>query len=371
MTKVLEINVDDLNYGGVFSLVKNVIENKKGDVKIDIGAIEKFENENNVTILEQAGSDVYYVGYHGNKIIKQFMCYKNLKQLLKKQSYDIVHIHADVANKLFVSGLSAKHAGVKKIILHSHSAGADGHHRTLKVIYHKFCRRFLKWIGNEYAACSQLAAEWMFPNIDASRIQLIHNGVDLDRFRYNVEIRNKVRAELKVDDKILLGHVGRFCYQKNHEYLINIFEAVRKKGINAELLLVGDGEEKERIYNIVKEKGLDQHVIFYGTSTRVNELFQAMDVFLLPSHFEGLPIVGVEAQAAGLPVLFSDKITSQAKLIAPVEYLSIHEECIKDWVTQIDKYRNYTREDTYDELAEQKFRIQDTVNSFLALYKND
>ena len=131
-------------------------------------------------------------------------------------------------------------------------------------------------------------------------------------------------------DEILLGHVGRFCYQKNHEYLVAVFEEVRKQGINAKLLFVGDGEEKEKIYAIVKEKKLESDVIFYGTSTRVNELFQAMDIFLLPSHFEGLPIAGVEAQAAGLPVIFSDKITRQAKIITPVKYLSIAADCTEE-----------------------------------------
>lgn len=369
MTKVLEINVDDLNFGGVFSLVKNVIENKKDDIEIDIGAIEKFENEDNVVFLKKYGSDVYYIGYNGNKILKQFICYMRLKKLLKQQSYDIVHIHADVANKLFVPGLSAKRAGIKQIILHSHSAGVDGHHRILKVVFHKVCRRFLKAIGTEYVACSGLAARWMFPDMDESEVTFIHNGVDLNKFRYNIEVRNKIRAELKVNDEMLLGHVGRFCYQKNHEYLINIFEEVRKRGMNAKLLLVGNGEEKEKIYGIVKEKGLENDVVFYGTSTKVHELFQAMDIFLLPSHFEGLPIVGVEAQAAGLPVIFSDKITQQAKIITPVKYLSIGGECAEDWAAQICRYRDYKREDTYRQLAEQGFSIHDTVDSFLLLYK--
>lgn len=371
MTRVLEINVDDLNFGGVFSLVKNVISNKKDDIKIDIGAIEKFENEDNVAFLKKHGSDVYYIGYDGNKILKQFMCYMHLKKLLKQQSYDIVHIHADVANKFIASGLSAKRAGIKKIILHSHSAGVDGHHRILKVIFHKFCRRFLRTIGTGYAACSGLAARWMFPDMDETEITFIHNGVDLHKFRYHIGVRNKIRMELKVKDEILLGHVGRFCYQKNHEYLVAVFEEVRKQGINAKLLFVGDGEEKEKIYAIVKEKKLESDVIFYGTSTRVNELFQAMDIFLLPSHFEGLPIAGVEAQAAGLPVIFSDKITRQAKIITPVKYLSIAADCTEDWVAQIRKYSDYKREDTYRQLAEQKFSIHDTVDGFLSLYKDE
>ena len=222
MNRILEINVDDLHSGGVFSLVKNVIINKSDSLQIDIAAIEKFQDKKNIDELSAYGTNVYYVGYEGSKWKKQFVCYSNLKKLLKKQSYNCVHIHADVANKLLVSGLAAKSVGVKKIILHSHAAGVDGKHRKLKKIFHKLCRRMLKHIGNEYVACSNLAATWMFPNIPPNKIVTINNGVDLDKFRYNITKRRQMRVELGIDSEILLGHVGRFAYQKNHEYLIEI-----------------------------------------------------------------------------------------------------------------------------------------------------
>lgn len=367
--KILEVNVDDLHSGGVYSLVKNVIINKNSDVKIDIGAIEKFVNPNNIEMLKKHNADVYYVGFEGSKWKKQFVCYHKLKKFLKENPYDCVHIHADVANKLLVSGLAAKHARIKKIILHSHAAGIDGNHRGTKRFFHKVCRVFLKNIGTDYVACSDLAAAWMFPKEENVHKKIINNGVDLEKFHYDVKKRADVRKQLEIDDAIVLGHVGRFAYQKNHEFLVMIMDLIKKEHLNMKLLLIGEGPEEERIRALVKEKQLDDLIVFYGNSNYVNELFQAMDIFLLPSHFEGLPIVGVEAQAAGLPVLFSNQITKEAKIIAPVEFLSISESNVCEWIGKIKQYSKYIRQDTYQELKKHKFSIQDTIDSFLDLYK--
>lgn len=369
MINVLEVNVDDLCSGGVFSLVKNVIKNKDSSFHIDIAAIEEFEKKENVEMLSNYGCKVYYIGYKKNKIKKQFVAYKNLKKLIKERKYDCVHIHADVANKLLVSGLAAKNAGAKKVILHSHAAGVDGNHRFIKRIIHYFCRVFLKGIGTDFVACSDLAAEWMFPNMDKENIQIIKNGIDLKKFEYDPGKRSQIRAQLGLSSDIVLGHVGRFAYQKNHDYLIQIVEAIKTIDKSVRLLLIGEGPDESRIRTLVHEKELDDIVIFYGTSTAVNDLFQAMDIFLLPSHFEGLPIVGVEAQASGLPVLFSDQITREAKITEPVEFLKITQDGIQEWVNKVQMYSNYNRYDTYSELKKKGFSIQDTVNDFLKLYQ--
>lgn len=367
--RVLEVNVDDLHMGGVYSLVKNIIVNNKTNIKIDIGAIEKFVNIQNIKMLKRYNCDVYYIGFEGSKWKKQFICYSRLKRLLQNQRYDCVHIHADVSNKLLVSGLAAKHAGIKKIILHSHAAGVDGNHRGFKVLFHRVCRRLLKCIGTDYVACSDLAAKWMFPNIRIENIKIINNGIDLDKFRYDPEKRIDVRRKLGFEENIILGHVGRFAYQKNHEYLLQIMERVKKNNSNVKLLLIGEGPEEKRIRFLVHEKKLDNVVLFYGISDAVNDLFQAIDIFLLPSHFEGLPIVGVEAQAAGLPVLFSNHITRNAKIIKPVEFLDIAENNIGEWIDRIQEYMHYKRVDTYQELKSHMFSIDNTIDSFMDLYK--
>ena len=311
---VLEVNVDDLNMGGVYGLVKNVITNNfDRSIKIDIAAIEHFANTKNIELFNERGTQVFYVGYDGNKLLKQIKCYSNLRKLIKNNNYEYVHIHADVANKLFTSGLAAKYSGAKKVILHSHAAGVDGKHRKVKKYIHKFCRRFLKYIATDYVACSEVAAKWMFPNVESEKIVIVNNGVDLDKFRFDAAVRYQIRNKLGIKDEILLGHVGRFCYQKNHEYFIEILKEIRKRNIKAKLLLIGEGPDEQDFKEKIRKEQLDDMVIFYGTTNKVQELFMAMDVFLLPSHFEGLPIVGVEAQASGLPVILSDQIDRSAK----------------------------------------------------------
>lgn len=371
ISKVLEINVDDLNMGGVFSLVKNVIVHNHDQIQIDIAAIEKFSSEENIQLFKKYGTEVYYVGYEGNKWIKQLICFHRLKKLMKENKYECVHIHADVANKLLVSGLAAKCAGVKKIILHSHAAGVDGNHRNMKERIHKVCREILKWIGTDFVACSDVAAQWMFPDMQSENIVLIKNGIDLNKFCYDEQIRKKIRSQLRLEDKIVVGHVGRFCYQKNHDYFIKILQQIKKSNVNMVLLLVGEGPDEQRFRNKLKEQNLEEYVIFYGVSKKVQELFMAMDVFVLPSHFEGLPIVGVEAQAAGLPVIFSDKITREAKLKEDVVYLGIEDKDAESWVKNIIQLSEtkIDRRAAYMKLKDQKFDIEDTIANLMTLYK--
>ena len=369
MSKVLEINVDDQNLGGVYALVSNVIHRKIPEQKIDIAAIEPFEHPENVEDLASCGTEVYYVGYAGNKWKKQLVCYKKLVRLIRENAYDCVHVHSDVANKLLVAGLAARRAGVKKIILHSHAAGIDGGRRALKELFHGVSRVFLPYVGTCYAACSDLAAKWMFPGIPADRIVAVRNGVELERFRYDPAQRRKTRASLGIGGETLVGHVGRFAWQKNHDFLVDVMRRIRQEGVSAKLLLVGEGPEKERIQRLVAENDLQDSVIFYGISDRVDELMQAMDVFVLPSRFEGLPVVGVEAQAAGLPVLFSDQITRQAALTDSAMFIGIGERDVDDWVGGIRRCSSAERRDTYQRLKQQGFDILDTVEAFMKLYR--
>ena len=201
----------------------------------------------------------------------------------------------------------------------------------------------------------------MFPNIDAHRVKKINNGVRLNQFRFNTVIRQEVRNRLGIRDCFVIGHVGRFAYQKNHEYLIDVFAKVKKIVPSAILLLVGEGDLRNVVEQKVISLGLINDVIFYGISYNVSELFQAMDVFLLPSHFEGLPIVGVEAQAAGLPCSFFFGNNKRSKLINEVYYLPVDERSKDMWVKQIVELQRHRRYDTYSELERCGFDIHQTV----------
>lgn len=228
--KILEANVDDIGLGGVYGLVRNIILNKNSDDIIDIAAYEPFENPSNVKELAEHGTTVHFIGYKGNKLVKQLRIFGNMRHLVRGGGYDCVHIHSDIANKMLVLGLAAKCGGVKRIVLHSHASDVDGGHRILKRIFHVACRILLPYIATDYMSCSDLATKWMFPSIPSSDVRVLNNGVDLQKFVFNEEIRKRVRSELGLDDKYIIGHVGRFAYQKNHDFLLRMF-AVLNSGM--------------------------------------------------------------------------------------------------------------------------------------------
>lgn len=369
MKRILEVNVDDMGFGGVYSLVRNVILAKGPEVALDIACIEPFEQQAHIDELKRYGCDVHYVGYAGNKVLKQFVIIKNLRSLLRDGGYDAVHIHGDVAYKLLVYSVASRLAGVKPILLHSHASGTDGSHRGLKEKLHKGSRRFLKWTGTDFVSCSDLASDWMFPNVRRKKITVIHNGVDLDKFRFDPAAREAMRKEWGLEEAFVLGHVGRFEYQKNHEYLVKVFTEVKKQVPSAKLFLVGEGTLQEDIRQQVRDLGLENDVIFAGLSNEVPKLLSGFDVFVLPSHFEGLPIVGVEAQASGLPVVFADTITKEAKLTDAVTYLPIGEGDLPAWAGAVAAAGKTPRQDPYESLKAQHFSLDDTLSEFLALYR--
>lgn len=160
--RVLQINVDDLGFGGVFSFVMNINTHMNDSIVFDFCAIEKFQDKKNIDKIRKLGGKCWCVGYEGNKVIRQFRNFINVLHFLKTHSYTIVHIHSDVAFKLFNYSLAAKLAGVKNIIIHSHSAGIDGKNRAVKYIAHLFFKELLSKTGDYFFACSETAGKWMF-----------------------------------------------------------------------------------------------------------------------------------------------------------------------------------------------------------------
>lgn len=368
--KILETNVDDIGLNGVYALVCSIVKNRPQGDTVDIAAYEHFEERRNVGKLSEVGCEVHYIGYEGSKILKQFVCFRKLKSLILTGKYDCVHIHSDVAYKHLVMGLAAKSARCPKIVFHSHASNVDGlHFRWLKVIAHKFCRRMLRFVGTDFVTCSDLAGQWMFPNIPAGKVDYLKNGIDVEAFRLNMDVRCRVRKEMGLVDKFVIGHVGRFSYQKNHDFLLRVFQKVKQRDPDAVLLLIGKGELLEASKRLARELGIDESVIFYGPADNVNELMQAMDVFALPSHLEGLPIVGVEAQAAGLPCIFSDYVTSEANIVGTANYLPIGDCDAEQWAAAIASKKKEVRHDTSSPVKDSAFSVTDTVNTLWKIYK--
>ncbi|WP_078430860.1 glycosyltransferase family 1 protein [Alkalihalobacterium alkalinitrilicum] len=245
--------------------------------------------------------------------------------------YQVVHSHIN-ENSSFVLR-AAKKAGVPCRIAHSHLSdlGLD-----LKLPFRVYARLAMKDNANHYFACSKQAGEWLFGKkiTKSQQVKVLNNAVNVEEFQFNENIRKKVREELNAENKLVIGHIGRFNKQKNHEYLIDIFKAVQDKQPDSVLVLVGDGHLRQQIEKKVNDLKLYSHVHFLGVREDIANLMQGFDLFLFPSLFEGLPVVLVEAQAAGLNCVVSNTITNEADLTGRVEFLPL-EEPPQQWANKI------------------------------------
>lgn len=247
---------------------------------------------------------------------------KALEELFRKNHYRIVHSNV---NTLSVFSLyAAKKAGVPVRISHSHSTSNPKEWK--RNIIKNILRPFSKKYATDYFACSELAGRYLFGDktFDQGKVKIIHNAIDLDKFKFDPVARKKLRKELGIDDKtIVIGHVGRFVQTKNHQFLIYTFKKYHNKNPNAKLLLIGTGPLEEKIKAKVKKHNLEDSVLFLGQRNDTNKLYSVMDIFCLPSLYEGLPVAGIEAQAAGLPCVYSDKVTIEADAANNAYYASI------------------------------------------------
>lgn len=299
--------------------------------------------------------------------------HKELKRVLKEGNYKIVHSHI---NTLSIFSLwAAKSAGVPVRIAHSHST--TNKKEWKKNILKQILRPFSKVFATDYMCCSELSGRWMFGNkaYDNGKVFLLNNAIDLDKFKYDKSIREKKRKELKIsDDTIVIGHIGRFVKQKNHDFLIDIFNEIHKCNKESILLLAGQGPLQEEIKNKVKQLNIDKNVYFLGQRSDVNELYQVFDVFLLPSLYEGLPVVGVEAQATGNLCFLSDAMTKETKVLDSTRFVSLKKSA-EEWAKEIlECLKEYKKHDTAKEVSKYGFNIkneakklEDKYNDFLKL----
>ena len=314
--------------------------------------------------IENLGGKVILIPPY-QKVLKY---HKELKKVLKEGQYKIVHSHI---NALSVFSLwAAKSAKVPVRIAHSHSTSNKKEWK--KTLLKNVLRPFSKLFATDYFCCSELAGRWLFGNktYDEGKVYLLNNAIDVDKFKYNEEIRKQKRKELKIkDNELVIGHIGRFVQQKNHEFLIEIFNEIHKQNKNTILLLAGDGPLKEEIENKVKELGLEKNVQFLGQRKDANELYQAFDAFVLPSLYEGLPVVGVEAQAAGLPCFFSTDMTKETKVLDTTQFIELT-HIPKYWADKILKtLKSFKRQNTTFEITNNNFNIKSETEKLEQQYR--
>ena len=299
---------------------------------------------------------------------KVFKYQKELKRIFKENKYKIVHSHI---NTLSVFPLyAAKCAKVPVRIAHSHST--TNKKEWKKNLLKQVLRPFSKVYATNYMCCSELAGRWLFGNkgYDKGNVYLLNNAIDLDKFKYDEKIRKQKRKELNINDSTLvIGHIGRFVAQKNHTFLIDIFNEVHKQNNDSLLMLVGQGPLMNEIQEKVNNLGLKDSVIFLGQRNDANELYQAMDIFVLPSLYEGLPVVGVEAQASGLLCFLSSDMTKKTKVLDSTKFMSLSNSA-EEWANEILKsFKSYKKRDTNKEVSKYGFDINEETSKLELRYK--
>lgn len=301
-----------------------------------------------------------------SKGIKKFQ--NELFELLQRQQFDAIHVHESSSS--YVALAVAKKAGVKCRIVHAHTA-------ELAVTMRGRLYRYAGYLFNGIYAtamigCGKLASERVFGKYNMKRKNafILPNAVDINKFSFDILLRKKVREELGIQGKFVLGLVGRFANEKNQKFAVDLMKEIQEKISESILLLVGGGEDEAEIKKIVEKENLAKHVCFLGKRNDIERVYQAMDVLIMPSLFEGFPVAAVEALASGLPVVLSDLITEELIFGEEVHYLSLKDR--ESWVSCIEDIYNRCvpndRKERQKEVLENGFDIKQTVHLLEKIY---
>ena len=276
--------------------------------------------------------------------------------------YKIVHCHLDCMSALPLA--AARQCGVPVRIAHGHNGNQD---KDWKFPLKRFYMRKIPAAATHFFACSETAGQWMFPG---QEVTVINNGIETEKFSFDPDIREAVRRELGIGDELIMGHIGRFVPQKNHEFLIDIFDEVHKRVPSSRLLLMGTGPLEEQVKDKVSSLGLTEYVQFLGVRGDVNRILQAVDVFVLPSIYEGLALTSVEAQTSGVQCVFSDSIPRECEMTDVVHFVSLQDSPAW-WAEMIISVSNTERESKQDRIVSAGFDIRSTAQWLHNFYTNN
>lgn len=338
--------VTHMNRGGLETMLMNYYRKiDRTKVQFDF-LVHRQERADYDDVIESLGGKIYRLPYL-NPFSRGYL--RALDAFFEEhREYRIVHSHLDCMSAIPLK--VAKKHGVPVRIAHSHTSSQDINLKYPLKLYYK---TRIKNYATDLFACSEKAGKWMF---GTDNFKILPNAIDVKQYLYDSDKRKKKREELKVGNAFVVGNVSRFSKVKNHKFLIDILSELLKIDNNVKLILVGEGEEYEKIKCLVKNRGLSDNVIFTGLRSDVFEIMQAFDVFVLPSLYEGLPVTMVEAQAAGLPCFISDGVPIDCKITDDVYRISL-DKGDKEWAEQIYTMRNFDRKNTYSKIVDAHFDI--------------
>lgn len=302
--------------------------------------------------LKNTGAEVIHVT---SRSVNPYRYIKELANIFKRNRIDVFWAHKTTLS-LCEAMILAKKYKVPVRMIHSHSSENMGGKFTY--IMHNLNKKFIRKEANVFLACSEVASKWFYGD---KKSIIMRNAINLERFKFDPKTRSRIRNELMIEDKFVVGHVGAFNNVKNHNKLLHIFKSFHEQEPNSILLLCGDGELRKDIENTIHELQIDNSVILLGMIDNVNEVLQAFDIYVMPSLFEGLPFSIMEALASGLICIVSDTISQESNVIgrnvsvgldaSNVEWVNI----VRNFKTPIDRFWGY------EEMKKCGFDIKDNV----------
>ena len=354
MKKVLVFGITD-NPGGVESVIMNYYRNiDRKKIQFDFlcnTEVVAYEDE-----IKKLGGTIYRITARSKNRKK----YKTeLDAFFQAHSNEYSTIWVNVCSLANIDYLKyAKKYGIKNRIIHSHNS--QNMDSILRGILHKINKLLIEKYATDFWSCGEEAGRWFYNKriMTGNKYLLVNNAIDAKKFEYNEKIREDYRNQMGLNDKVVFGSIGRFHFQKNQTFVIKVFNEILKEKKNAVLLLIGQGEDEEKIKQMVKDLDIEKNVKFLGIRDDVDKIMQAMDVLLFPSRFEGLPLVLVEAEASKLLIFASDIITKKVKFNNRMIYLSLDKD-EKYWCEKVMNNINKIelRKSNISDIDENNFNI--------------
>ncbi len=371
--KVLQAFGEPLSSGGQESFVVNMYRKiDKEKVQFEFFTPFKCDNEELRKEIESLGGKVFADNKSFDTKNRKKNFKKSLKEFLKENKYSVIHINSGSTYELAYGAKIAKKSGIKKVIVHSHCVSKT---KTLK---EKIKNRILKMLTKNlflknadiYLACSYQAAETKFPNkiIKNNTFEIIKNGIDLEKFKFNEKVRKIYRNKFDFNNKKVICHIGRFAEQKNQKFVIEVFKRIHDINDSSRLVMIGEGEDEDKIRKFIKQSDLEKSVQLLGVRNDVNKILQGADLFLFPSLYEGLGIVAIEAQATGLNTICSTNVPMDAKVTELCYYLDLKnpEEWARLAINLLNKKEE--RKDTSKEIRNKGYDSELSAKQLLDIY---
>ena len=361
---ILEITGEPILHGGQENFIYNILENiNNTSFNIDVLTPYYCDNNRFKALISEKKGKVYELNLDFRPWKSRKLICKPVLEFLKKKNYDLIHIHSGSISVLAYEAQAAQKAGIKKIIVHSHSTGEKGlKHTMIQTAFSPLLKKY----PTHYLACNKEAGEMKFPKSVQPKVQIIKNGINLNRFTRNQDIGNELRAKYGIPkDAFVVGHIGRFTIEKNHSFLIDCFESINRKIYDSYLVLVGEGELQAEMKAKAKKLGLNDKVIFTGVVDNPYDYYNVFNYFVLPSIYEGFPFVTLEAQANGLPCLISTGVPETVMLTKYVKRLDLNTE---KWAEFLVNNSSSGIQDNMDCLKEQGFDIAESAKIIERIY---